>query len=177
MRSNDETRKWWPAEFVLTHMVKVGASLEMTLRLQNTGTSLFMFEEALHSYIVIGDVKQVHISGLENVDYLDKVRNKQKFNQGNEPIRFERKTDRIYLNTTHACTIDDPAMKRKIVVTKRNSNETVVWNPWIDKAKAMSDFGDDEWPGMVCVETCNVLPNPVELKSGATHEMTATISL
>ena len=65
-------------------------------------------------------------------------------------------TDRIYLATTATCTIDDPGMKRKIVVAKTGSNTTVVWNPWVDKAKAMPDFGDDEWPSMVCVETCNV---------------------
>ena len=28
----------------------------------------------------------------------------------------------------------------------------VVWNPWVEKAKAMSDFGDDEYNTMICVE-------------------------
>ena len=27
-----------------------------------------------------------------------------------------------------------------------------MWNPWKEKAAAMSDFGDDEYPNMVCVE-------------------------
>ena len=29
----------------------------------------------------------------------------------------------------------------------------VVWNPWIEKAKMMSDFDDDEYKQMVCVES------------------------
>jgi glucose-6-phosphate 1-epimerase len=29
---------------------------------------------------------------------------------------------------------------------------TIVWNPWDKKAKAMSNFGDDEYKHMVCVE-------------------------
>ena len=29
---------------------------------------------------------------------------------------------------------------------------TVVWNPWKEKAASMSDFGDDEYPTMICVE-------------------------
>ena len=28
----------------------------------------------------------------------------------------------------------------------------VVWNPWEESAAKMSDFGDDEFPRMVCVE-------------------------
>jgi D-hexose-6-phosphate mutarotase len=53
----------------------------------------------------------------------------------------------------------------------------VVWNPWIAKAKAMGDFGDDEWPGMVCVETCNVADHAVTLEPGKTHAMTARIEV
>ena len=29
---------------------------------------------------------------------------------------------------------------------------SVVWNPWKEKAAAMSDFGDEEYVNMVCVE-------------------------
>jgi glucose-6-phosphate 1-epimerase len=51
----------------------------------------------------------------------------------------------------------------------------VVWNPWVDKARAMPDFGDDEWPEMVCVETANVNVHAVTLRPGASHTMTAVI--
>jgi D-hexose-6-phosphate mutarotase len=52
-----------------------------------------------------------------------------------------------------------------------------VWNPWIDKAARLADFGDDEWPEMVCIETCNVLGDSIRLAAGAGHEMTAEISV
>ncbi|SAM05637.1 hypothetical protein [Absidia glauca] len=32
----------------------------------------------------------------------------------------------------------------------------VVWNPWIEKAKGMGDFGDEEYHEMVCVEAGSV---------------------
>lgn len=32
----------------------------------------------------------------------------------------------------------------------------VVWNPWIEKAKGMGDFGDEEYNNMVCVEVGSV---------------------
>jgi glucose-6-phosphate 1-epimerase len=42
-------------------------------------------------------------------------------------------------------------------VSKQGSQTTVVWNPWTKKSAAMPDFGDDEWPQMLCIETANAL--------------------
>ena len=39
----------------------------------------------------------------------------------------------------------------------------------------MADFGDAEWPGMLCIETANAAENAVTLAPGATHTMTAVI--
>jgi glucose-6-phosphate 1-epimerase len=41
----------------------------------------------------------------------------------------------------------------------------------------MPDFGDDEWTGMVCVETANAGDDAVTLAPGASHAMTATIEV
>lgn len=41
----------------------------------------------------------------------------------------------------------------------------VVWNPWDKKAKAMVDFGDDEYKHMLCVEAAAV-EKPITLKPG-----------
>ena len=72
--------------------------------------------------------------------------------------------------------IHDPAANRRITIEKKNSEVTVVWNPWIEKAKAMADLGDDEWQQFVCVETANAYDYAVELAPGADHTMTARIS-
>jgi glucose-6-phosphate 1-epimerase len=31
-------------------------------------------------------------------------------------------------------------------------DDITIWNPWVEKAKGMSDFGDDEYKQMICVE-------------------------
>lgn len=41
----------------------------------------------------------------------------------------------------------------------------VVWNPWERKAKAMVDFGDDEYKHMICVEPA-AIEKPITLKPG-----------
>ena len=84
-------------------------------------------------------------------------------------IRFTQETDRTYIHTTATCVIEDPGLRRRIVVEKACSQSTIVWNPWIAKARAMADYGDDEWPGMVCVETGNVADNTLEIAPGARH--------
>ena len=41
----------------------------------------------------------------------------------------------------------------------------------------MPDFGDDEWPEMLCVETCNVGACARRLAPGGSHTMTAQIEV
>jgi glucose-6-phosphate 1-epimerase len=67
--------------------------------------------------------------------------------------------DRVYFDTTAAVDIIDPELKRRIRVSKSGSHSTVVWNPWIEKSKRMPDFGDEEYPQMVCVEAGHVARN------------------
>jgi glucose-6-phosphate 1-epimerase len=170
-------RTWplWPHPFTARYRVTLGPTLGLALEVQNTGAEPITFEEALHTYFAVQYVREVSITGLEGADYLDKVDGMTRKNQGSDPIRFTAETDRIYLATQATCTIHDPGRHRRIVIDKTGSDTTVVWNPWIDKARAMPDFGDLEWPEMVCVETCNVNAHPVRLAPGAAHTLTASI--
>ena len=49
---------------------------------------------------------------------------------------------------------------------RSGSASTVVWNPWVDKARNMPDFGDDEFKRMVCVEAGNVAQNKITIAPG-----------
>lgn len=154
----------------------IGTSLGMELEVRAKKAPL-SFEEAFHTYFVVGDVRQVEIDGLQNTDYLDKMDSFKRKIQPAERIRITGETDRVFINTRSTVKIVDPVLNRTIVVEKENSASTVVWNPWIAKAKAMADFGDDEWPGMLCIETANVGDHSVKLEPGQTHKMRARIAL
>jgi glucose-6-phosphate 1-epimerase len=167
----------WPHAFRAVHRITIGATLTMALEVTNPSAEAFTFEEALHTYFAVRDVRNVTVTGLEQTEYLDKVTGFDRKNQGGDPIRFTGETDRVYLNTTATCVIDDPGARRRVAIRKTGSEATVVWNPWIAKARAMPDFGDDEWPGMVCVETCNVNIHARKLAPGASHTMTAMIEV
>ncbi len=135
------------------------------------------FEEALHTYLAVGDIRQVTIEGLETSAYLDKVGGIVKRNASHDAIRFTQETDRVYLNTNTSCLLRDPVLKRVITVHQANSRSTIVWNPWIAKSARMADFGNDEWPGMVCIETANVGEQSIEMEPGELHTMVARIEV
>ena len=168
------SRKSWPFDFDARYTVTVGPALEMTLEVRNTGQQPFTYEEALHTYLTVGDVRRCEIVGLEGRAFIDKVDKLQRKTQRG-PVTITGETDRVYLDTPDTVTVHDPALGRRLTVSKEGSASTVVWNPWTEKAKAMADFGDDEWPAMVCVETANAAENVVKLAPGGRHVMKAVV--
>jgi glucose-6-phosphate 1-epimerase len=162
-------------EFEARYTVAMGASLDLSLEVKNTSRAPFTFTEALHTYLTVTDVREVKVTGLEGAPFTDKLDGKEKVEEGS--IRIRAETDRLYYDSQATCVLHDPVLARRISVKKTGSNTTVVWNPWVDKAKAMSDFGDDEWKGMICIETVNAGPNAVTLDAGTSHEMRARIEV
>lgn len=178
LQSDAQTRQSWPHDFSARYRVLVGQTLRLRLEVTNTGPAPVRYEDALHTYFAVGDVRQVAVTGLEQTEYLDKAagaNGAQKRQAG--PLRFEGEVDRVYLDTTATCVIDDPLGGRRIRVAKSGSRATVAWNPHIAKAKAMADFGDDEWPSMVCIETANAGQYAIDLPPGQTHATETIIAV
>ena len=169
-------RGGFPFGLGVTLTVSVGRSLRLALAVRNAGASPARFEEALHSYFAVSDVRQVRLHGLDGT-FLDKTEAMARKPGVAGPVAITAETDRVYLDTTAAVTIEDPGWDRRIVISKTGSATTVLWNPWVAKARAMPDFGDDEWPRMLCVETANVGEPALRLAPGETHLMTATLGV
>lgn len=174
---DERTRALWPGDFKLSYRVAVGHTLALTFEVENTGSEAFTFEDALHTYFSVADVRNTATTGLEGAEYVDKTDHLQRKQQPPEPIRITSETDRVFENTRKTCVVSDPGLNRQITIEKSGSQTTVVWNPWIAKAAAMADFGDDEWPKMLCVETCNAGANALTLLPGKTHSTRAVISV
>ncbi|MNY52192.1 Aldose 1-epimerase [compost metagenome] len=51
----------------------------------------------------------------------------------------------------------------------------MLWNPWIDKARRLSQFAEDAWQGMLCIEHANVLDDHVLLAPGAQHRLSVSL--
>jgi glucose-6-phosphate 1-epimerase len=177
LASNDYTRKHFAGDFELQLAVTVDRALRLELQVRNTGGETFRFEEALHSYFAVSDVRRVSLTGLEGATYVDKTDGGARKALGNEPLVFTQETDRVFPGVDGPIAIDDPEWQRRIVVRRTGSRTAVAWNPWVAKAKAMPDFGDDEWTGMACVESANALDDALTLASGAQHVLSTTIEV
>jgi glucose-6-phosphate 1-epimerase len=165
----------WPHRFEARYTVTVGAELSLALTVTNRDTDTVSFEEALHTYLAVADIRQTVVAGLEGVPFTDRLTGPRPAETA--PVSFDAETDRIYSGTEATTTVTDAATGRVITIDKRGSASTVVWNPWIDKAAAMADFGDDEYTGMVCVESCNIRADAISLEPGASHEMRVRYSV
>jgi glucose-6-phosphate 1-epimerase len=168
--------------FRAAYKLIVGRTLTMQLTVANGADAPLVFEEALHTYFAVKDVRQTAIRGLRDGAYLDKrdldadgsARRKV---QTEEPLVLERTTDRVYLDSVSTCVIEDQAGGRRITVEKSDSRTTIVWNPWAELAAKMADMEPEGWQGMLCVESGNAGANAITLAPGKMHTMRTTVTV
>jgi len=151
---DEETRKLWDFKFELNYQIVLKKnSLKIELSVLNRGEKEFDFTSLLHTYFKLDDVNNAKLYGFSNHHYTDKLQSGKDIQETNEFIAISAETDRIYYDTSREHIIDTGNLNnRRINLKKENFPDTVVWNPWIEKSKAMSDFGDEEYKVMICAE-------------------------
>jgi glucose-6-phosphate 1-epimerase len=175
MQDSEETLRLWPHAFRLTLEMRIGAELHLALETENTSDAPFTITDALHTYLAVGDIRQVTIEGLDDTDYLDTVGTKQERHQSGD-ITIDREVDRQY-HSSNEIRVHDQALNRLIAVQNSGSQTTVVWNPWIAKAAALADLPDKDYQRFVCVETANAWNDRITLAPGANHLLATTIRI
>ena len=168
--------------FRVAYQITVGRRLAMQLTVANDGDAPLVFEEALHAYYAVGDVRRAPVSGLGGAACLDKRdvdangAPKRKVQQ-EEPLLLTRTTDRVYEGSAGECVIDDQANGRTIRVAKSNARTTIVWNPWEELAAKLADMEPEGWVEMLCVESANAGADTVTLAPGGAHTMRAEVTV
>ncbi len=171
-----ETRAIWNHAFRLELKVTVGQSLTVELKSVNRDAAPVTFSDAFHTYFNIGDITRIAIDGFDGLPKVNKVGGTTRQVQSG-PITFAGEVDEVYENFTGTAYIRDEAMGRTIVVEKKGSASSVVWNPWIEKSKTFKDFPPDGYKTMVCVECANALANAYVLQPGESATLTTRISV
>ncbi|MGJ8671922.1 D-hexose-6-phosphate mutarotase [Rubritalea sp.] len=174
LQFNTKELELWPHATQLTLTIFIGKELKLDLTTTNMSDSDITIGGALHTYLHVGDIKEITLSGLENVSYLDTVSQTQITKDTALSVTAE--TDNIYQQTEASVIIHDPLLKREITVHKSGSTSTVVWNPWIDKSATMGDLANDEYEQFICVEAANALKDVYLLKANQAHTLGTTIS-
>mmetsp|Transcript_20939 Transcript_20939/g.31922 ORF Transcript_20939/g.31922 Transcript_20939/m.31922 type:complete len:309 (-) Transcript_20939:207-1133(-) len=170
----DRGGKWAPGgeyKCEAIYCVKVEAEkLTTTLTVTNTGDETIDGQQALfHTYYAIEGKKAMdkdvcNVKGLKGYSVVDKSPGEgepAKFTQEDELVFVYKEIDRIYSNSVKP---DLDLMistglnsKVKLEASGKVNGESaatsvVVWNPYIEKAKSLGDFGDEQYHEMLCVE-------------------------
>jgi len=175
LEDDESTLALWPHPFRLTAEILLGGTLEVRLTSDNIGTVPFVIGGALHSYLRVGEVEQVVIEGLEQAPYLDTTGVRQEKSATGEPVRISNEVDRIYHQDGGTTSIVDPVLDRVIHIDKSGSPSTVVWNPWIEKARAIADMPDEDYRRFVAVEAVIEPACVITVEAGASHVLSTTI--
>lgn len=141
--------------------------LSVRLDVVNQGTESVTFTAALHTYFSVSDISAVRIEGvLDSVEWADNLEHRA-VKPAAEIRTIDKETDRIYRGTGgHPVTVVDTKDGVRTIITANGLDDTVLWNPWIEKAKKMADLNDDAYIQFVCVESA-AIKTPVVLLPGA----------
>ncbi|KAH9628384.1 hypothetical protein HF086_015914 [Spodoptera exigua] len=112
----------------------------------------------LHTYFKVPDVRRCQITGMHGCMFIDKTREGAVYQETREVVTINEWTDRIYQNTMQEHIITNVVSGRKMRIQKYNFPDTEI-----------PDFGDDEFPNMVCVEAGRVAA-PIVLLPGTAFE-------
>lgn len=170
----DGSNPLWPYRALLSYQILIGESLSLSLTTKNTDTKTFNFSSALHSYFSVSDIQDLSIEGFEGalfenklVDYGDGTW-ETAYQEG--VIQINEEVDRVYEQGCES-NVSLKDGERTILFQSGGSNSTVVWNPWIEKAQKMADFGNQDYQRMVCIETANARKNFVSLAPDTSHSL------
>jgi len=120
--------------------------------------------------IYLQDISKVAINGLGSATYIDKVLNATEHQQSTPSLQITGEVDRVYSAIKQDTTSITQAGKPRLDVTRDGISDSVVWNPWIEKAKSMGDFEPkDGYKKMVCVEV-GAVDGWTKLEAGETFE-------
>jgi glucose-6-phosphate 1-epimerase len=142
-------------------------SLVCRLQMENTGKKTFEFQALLHNYFAVAhhaatDPQQTSVRGLIGYTIQDKVSGQSGHLSTADMITIQGEVDRVYLAPADRSAVQATVMVGSkhvipIVAAADIDSEVsrvscVVWNPGPTKAAGMSDFGNDEYHDMICVE-------------------------
>jgi glucose-6-phosphate 1-epimerase len=169
LSSDKASHEYWPYDFELEAKFILGKTLTLLLTTHNTDYRTVNLSQALHTYLPTADINCTHITGTNNTRYIDAMDQwKPKIQQGN--IHFNTETDRLYI-FNQSPTLQAVTPLHRLTLHQINSRSAVIWNPWTEKSKRLSQFNATDFKTMFCIETANVLEDSVTLAPNTSHQV------
>ena len=164
LTSTPDTRALWPHDFDAMLVVTAGGmSLSVAFSVVNRDAADFTFTAALHTYLLVENVREVAIAGLEGVAYRDAAAGNVEGRQSDRELRATGELDRIYFDVPGSIEVRDRV--RNTGLSMSGFPDAVIWNPGATLAATLTDLEPDGWRRMLCVEAA-VIGKPLMLRPG-----------
>jgi glucose-6-phosphate 1-epimerase len=164
LTSSPVTREIWPHDFEATLVASVGGmSLTVALSILNRGGAALSFTAALHTYLLVDDVRDATITGLAAAAYRDSAAGGTEERQPEPELRVTGELDRIYFDVPSPIEVRDRVRRTRVAMS--GFTDAVVWNPGAERAAGLADLEPGGWLRMLCVESA-AIGKPVTLGAG-----------
>ncbi|MCA8968082.1 MAG: hypothetical protein KDC48_24585, partial [Planctomycetes bacterium] len=150
LHADDASRAFFPHEFRAELDFALDgdgadAGLRISMHVHNEDAEEFVFEQALHTYFAVGDVGSAEVRGLEGVACVEHAALPEASWDRAAPLRFRAETDRVFQDTPPRIELLAPALQRRVRLDAEHAGSAIVWNPWIEKTKRLSQMALDDW--------------------------------
>jgi len=170
----EETKAIWPHKFDNLLKFEIGKELKVSLTSTNTDDHDWSYSGALHSYLEIGDIDTISVTGMGN-KYIDGVQGYVPA-EGSDVLTIDSETIHIYTEPQNPIIVDDKSNQRNINVVNEGHDAAVIWSPWEAQSVAMGDMRDDGYKVMMCVESA-IYSEFIKLAPGESHALSTILSI
>jgi len=177
-----EVAEYTAGDFSLEYRITLGAhKLGLRLTTTNEGEERFCYREGYHPYFCVSDCYAITLSGFDGCPYeSDRPlpcdvthiwKGKVPEWPGCDLYRFTDEKSVV--------TLDDPAWKRKIVLTTTGARDVVTWCQDVKGAsKGTMNIRPEECRDYFCIEPSNFYPeSEVSLDKGQSHTFETVITV
>ena len=156
----------WPHDYACEMAFRLEPdALSMQLTVHNRGAAAFAFTAALHTYLHVGALDSVQLTGLQGCRYEDSMDGGARKVDAQAVLAPKEALDRIYLRTPAALQLRSAL--GTLALQSTGFPDSVVWNPGRAGSEALPDLVPDAYQHFLCVEAA-LVAQPVELAAGAT---------
>ena len=161
----------FPYSAKLTLEITISDTLVMTLITENTDDTKFSITGALHTYFAVENLPDCVIHGMSG-EYLDKTQDMNRFPTP-ELYKLNDETDRIHYTDSKSLALCNEDDSDKTTISNEGHDSTVIWNPWKEEAKNVSNIPDADYVKFVCIEAA--VTQGLTITPGEQHRLTQKI--
>jgi glucose-6-phosphate 1-epimerase len=151
MQSHKVIKALWPYAFGCALTVSLQDDrLVMTLTVTNNGPETFSFQAALHTYLAVGAIDTIQLTGLEACDFEDCTAAGGNAIKRHTALQPFEAIDRIYFDAPPQMQLQSSL--GQVELQHKGFRDVVVWNPGGAAAACPPDLPKDGFRQFLCVE-------------------------